>query len=320
MAAIENHVLLGLLDYLFSPQTLPENRFIFIEGSTSIAPLIVWAHFILGLSVRVCNMPHEVYFGAQPASVTIKWDNEAMTFKYGLFVSSELPTTESLISRSIGLLDQRHAIVLQETAPLSQLFPIECSERIPLKGYGSVHIHCILSTNRIVHAGHPICKLLVKHSPAAAVSASQKTTQNPLEGFDEHIRCGIEIWRIMEVDELLFRGQDINWREVERCAAETFADVRVGEDLVARTEAVIEKNPIYKTDADDVDLNVSDLAVMILCFACVTNIADCAELPLRYLFGLESTILDTDRPTTIPWYNRICQLLTSDYLAESDTN
>lgn len=69
-------VLQGLVSMLPLVQRFPEEHLISVESQTGVCALVVWAHVVLGLSVRVRlyssdNVPSETLFGSEPEQVIV---------------------------------------------------------------------------------------------------------------------------------------------------------------------------------------------------------------------------------------------------------
>ena len=64
-------ILQGLLDSLTAVQHLPENTYLRIATRTGIPTIVVWAHQVLGLSVKVDFNGQSLIFGNSPVSVNI---------------------------------------------------------------------------------------------------------------------------------------------------------------------------------------------------------------------------------------------------------
>lgn len=59
LMTFSTHLLLAAMDYLYLAQSLPEDRIIFCKSEQGIVPLTIWAHTILGMTVRVRCPSHD---------------------------------------------------------------------------------------------------------------------------------------------------------------------------------------------------------------------------------------------------------------------
>ena len=75
LRSLSPNLLLGAMDYFYLVQSLPEDRLVKVESQTGLVPIIIWAHFILGLAVLVKDSPDgDVVFGRiEHPQVIIKW-------------------------------------------------------------------------------------------------------------------------------------------------------------------------------------------------------------------------------------------------------
>ncbi|KAL8753965.1 MAG: hypothetical protein Q9199_004682 [Rusavskia elegans] len=74
LRTIPTVILQGLLDSLTAVQHLPENTYLRISTQTGIPTIVVWAHQILGLSVKVDFEGQSLIFGNGPVSIYIDGD------------------------------------------------------------------------------------------------------------------------------------------------------------------------------------------------------------------------------------------------------
>ncbi len=51
--SLSPNLLLGTMDYLYMVQSLPEDRLIMVESQIGLVPIVIWAHYILDLTVIV---------------------------------------------------------------------------------------------------------------------------------------------------------------------------------------------------------------------------------------------------------------------------
>ena len=270
-ASLRPEVLLGLMDYLFAVQTLPKDRIIVVEDSSSFLPIIVWAHYILGLSVVAHDFPNgAIRWGAGQPSVII---NHATP-------QSLEPSTNIENLSSVSLLDSDLNIVLQESSEARFMTPLACNERIPLKGYGSRFLFRQLNATSIVHGDDPALSDSANIATALAVFLSmQSSSGEGAAGFRDHF-FSIEVWHIMEASEILFDGCRIDSHMVEYYRAKLHRGCQwsdAWEILLSNS-----KHGLSKNHGDVADWLLEPAVVMILCFAHVTDIAGCASVHFGY--------------------------------------
>jgi len=62
------------MDSLYLVQSLPKDRFIILESPRGAVLVVIWAHFLLGLSVVVLAPENNIVFGElEKPHVVIKW-------------------------------------------------------------------------------------------------------------------------------------------------------------------------------------------------------------------------------------------------------
>ncbi|KAI4188152.1 MAG: hypothetical protein L6R41_002338 [Letrouitia leprolyta] len=116
MRPIPTIVLQALMDAFTAVQHLPENTLLRIKSTQGIPSIIVWAHHVLGLTVRVINTRGQFVFGEGPESVFIEGTN------YGIAEATLLNETDDALF---------HLVRTEEDTYLRPL------SSHPLRGYGS---------------------------------------------------------------------------------------------------------------------------------------------------------------------------------------
>lgn len=77
LKSLPPNLLLGVMDYFYLIQSLPEDRFVLVASQKGVVPIIVWGHYILGLTVLVNGSPDgDVMFGRSGGpQIIIKWSS-----------------------------------------------------------------------------------------------------------------------------------------------------------------------------------------------------------------------------------------------------
>ncbi|KAL8795513.1 MAG: hypothetical protein Q9182_007525 [Xanthomendoza sp. 2 TL-2023] len=57
LKSLAQNLLQGAMDYLYMAQSLPEDRLIMIDSQIGLVPTVIWAHYVLGLTVLIMNSP-----------------------------------------------------------------------------------------------------------------------------------------------------------------------------------------------------------------------------------------------------------------------
>jgi hypothetical protein len=271
-------LLLASMDYLYILQSLPEDRIMQSNTYQGLIPLLVWAHFILGLTVTVQKSPDgTVKFGqASRPSIIINWAN---------------PDYDTL--DSVFLLDGTMDVVLQprSTVDANELRGTICAqERVPLEGYGTTFLHRHLNHVSSIQENAPVYSDCVQLATTVAICMSfvlcrkiiapdgQSTPHPP-------VFCTIERWRIIDSAKILFSGIDIDatiingWVERNRggdvsrwyTSIPTALRHFLG-DLKHPTQVFMENTVI-------------PCAILILIFSHVSELTKCGALPLVYGFN-----------------------------------
>jgi hypothetical protein len=123
-------LLLASMDYLYVLQSLPNDRIMQTQNCNGTMPLVIWAHFVLGLTVTVQGSPDgNVKFGESPRpNVIINWASP-----------TESGGDDSDSPDSVFLLDGSMEVVLDPNAS-GRLGTLTSQERIPLEGYGTTFL------------------------------------------------------------------------------------------------------------------------------------------------------------------------------------
>ena len=70
--SIPYHALKALIMWIHSIQNFPEERHLHIQCSTGLSTIIIWCHYVLGLSVTVWIANREITFGEGTSEITIQ--------------------------------------------------------------------------------------------------------------------------------------------------------------------------------------------------------------------------------------------------------
>ena len=116
---LSSNLLLGAMDFFYMARSLPEDRFIVVENQTGLIPIVIWAHYILGLTVHVRNSPDgNIAFGPfGTPQVIIQWSNTFLTNRFESLDTVWIPSSWSRweSSPTIQLFDaQMHPVLKAE--------------------------------------------------------------------------------------------------------------------------------------------------------------------------------------------------------------
>jgi hypothetical protein len=303
--------LLAAMDYLFIIQSLPDDRIVQTQTADGLMPFVIWAHFILGLTVTIQGSPdgNITFGGATRPNLIISWT----------------PQTYEPHANSIFLLDGNMEVIL-ETQPALTATKIDAQERIPLQGYGTTHLRRDFNRNVLIadddlaysdcaQLATTIATLmsLVLYRP---IDTTMSVSMLHSQSFDS-----TERWRIFAAAAVLFSGISIdkstinNW--VEKYQGLSMKEV--SNKLPTALRKFFENR--YEETSFAMRNIVIPSSILILIFAHVSNVEACITMPLVYghdtIEFRDRFIRDLykwDGKTTIPiaeddWFNQICKLL-----------
>ena len=296
LRSLSPNLLLGLMDYLYMTQSLPEDRLIVIENQMGLVPVMIWAHHILGLNVLVRNSPDgDVAFGqVGNPQVIIKWSSRQL-FTWELNVSDH----KDLLSRpTIYLLDAEMQIQLKTEPNDNQGTRIEGQECHRLRGYGTTFLRRLFNGRTLISEDNQLytdtanfavafALLLTKVMRRVPFSDQDVRYQDAKNGIPDQCYLSTEHWRLFDSGCLLF------WEiKLDRQSINEYLDNLTGKrtdemKLPASIKSYLENdegNNFNITKQKFIE-DVKELASWILSFAHVINVETCADLPLRIAPG-----------------------------------
>lgn len=166
-------LLLAAMDYLYLVQRFPEERKITVSNETGSITLIIWAHYILGLTVAVVEPASDtkLIFGNQHSPhVIITWtQNTIEDAAYLEWWSAGVD-----VQPEIRLLDSKMTIVLESAQEPEGQRPIFAEERHPLANYGVTYLKRLFNTVAIISDNDPIYEESAKWAIAMAIHADRR--------------------------------------------------------------------------------------------------------------------------------------------------
>ena len=290
---LSSNVLLGAMDYLYMVQTLPEDRLVMVDSQAGLEPMVIWAHYILGLNVLIKNSPDgDVFFGhAERPQVIIQWKS----------------TSSFAIPTDIYLLDADMHVILKTGPVPDNEVEMTGQEYHRLKGYGTTFLRRFFNSRRFVADDDPVFADTANFAVSIAILMSRAARQGPhviragdkRDGDDSQTyRCfNTEFWRLFDSSDLLFWGINLDKKKItgqlDSVSGKKFLDMPVPTSL---------RNLFETPGALDVDsykshlmCNLTALSTWILVFGHVIDIKSCSDLPLRIATDTFRSIGDTDR-------------------------
>ena len=297
LKSLSTNLLLGAMDFFYLVQSLPEDRFVLVENQRGVVPIIVWGHYILGLTVLVTGSPDkDVTFGrTKSPQIIIKWASAPVspTNQYEDWLSVPM----------IYLLDASQEVVLKSEPLDNESTRIEGQECHCLKGYGTTFLQRLFNKIKLVEDDDPIYAETANFAVAFALLLSKSMRRKPIS--DEHrgnkdietpAQCylGTEPWRLFDSSKLLFAGIELDKRVISG-----FAERLTGVDVEDMILPPGIRNYLEKPDHDQynqddqyritkghfIEQDVKQIASWVLTFAQVVDIKSCADLVLRIAPG-----------------------------------
>ncbi|RJE25781.1 hypothetical protein PHISCL_01894 [Aspergillus sclerotialis] len=323
---LTSNLLLAAIDYLYLVQAFPEDRVMAVPNQAGLIPLVIWAHYVLGLTVLLKSSPDgDILFGSSShAQVIIKWCDHMD------------------LAEPINLLDSNMDIVLSTELMQNIHARIISEERCRLKGYGTKLIYrwnntdsrTALSRVQLVQLVLAFCRVV---SPMLyRVCLRGKGLSKPLTQY----RDNAAPWRLTEAAEVFFDG--IMWSEEEIDKHTDYLKTRTLESLF---ETILDPMQRGTDCALALKLNkgyihgqvqfVKMVAIMLLACSKIVNIQSCSDMPLTFCHhglysfvrdGIYEKISNWDGRQYLPineadWFNIIARLLlNNEFKAEPRSN
>ncbi|KAF2463375.1 uncharacterized protein BDR25DRAFT_362916 [Lindgomyces ingoldianus] len=128
------NILFHCLDFLYVVQRMPEERYMEVDGPEGILALIIWTHYILGLSILIKNIKSqdEVIFENKENP------NPVVTVRLN---DAEYLGEES----TVCLYSKERELILSPDPELLSNRKVEVLERLQLRGYGTITLCRLLN-------------------------------------------------------------------------------------------------------------------------------------------------------------------------------
>lgn len=295
LRSLSPSLLLGAMDYLYMAQSLPEDRFIVVENQMGLIPMVIWAHYILGLTVLVKNSPDgDVTFGRmRKPQVIITW---ASSF---LPISGRMtPNKPRVSSPTIHLLDADMNVLLETNPNHDESTRIEGQECHRLKGYGTTFLRRLYNRKTLVADDDPIFADTANFAVSFGILLSRVMRRVPLPEHDiyktnkdyripKQCYLSTEYWRLYDSSNLLFWGIKLDKQTIseylDKLCGKNVDDMTLPTSIRNYLERLEENTHVILRQAFFED--IKQLASWILSFAQVVDVESCADLPLRIAPG-----------------------------------
>ncbi|KAL8926241.1 MAG: hypothetical protein Q9172_001883 [Xanthocarpia lactea] len=330
---LSSNLLLGAMDYFYMAQSLPEDRFIVVENQTGLIPIVIWAHYILGLTVHVRNSPDgNIAFGPfGTPQVIIQWSNTFSVDTVGSL--STYPTWES--SPTIQLFDAQMHPVLKTEPNDDESAKIEGQECHRLRGYGTTFLRRLFNSKILIADDDPIYVDTAILSVSIAIALTRVMRRDAITTYDlqyrlandddlsQHFYINSEPWRLFDSSNLLLSGIKLDKTKINEYL-ENLNGKRIDDSIPITTRIREYLEDISESSTDNISQSkgyflaeLKALASWIISFAQVVDIGSCADLPLRIapIWMMYCTgVLDWDGLTPIDveadvWFNLIMKMM-----------
>ena len=281
-------LLQAALDYLFLAQSLPEDRRMTVSNEAGCITLIVWAHYVLGLTVLVRgNLNTSVIFRSEASSpqVVIFWLGEH---------KSEQP--------EVRLLDHDLAILL-EIQPEGKLsMPLKTEERHTLRSYGTTYLRRLFNKTVFTADNHPVYEETAKLVTALAIHTSGRVDRDmssqgriairhmkdEAENLKPYHPIELELWRLLKCARVIFHGLALASNEISEYVKYLSQTPLDADTLPFSWQSLLDavtspsSTPSSGRSWAWLELNqhMFQLAEIVFLFACVEDIAACEDMPL----------------------------------------
>jgi hypothetical protein len=282
------------MDYFYLVQSLPEDRLVRVENQTGLIPLIVWAHYILGLAVLVKESPDgDVNFGmTEHPQLIIEWSAPTLS-NPSHFHSQRKPRIAAPI---IYLLDASLDVILTAEPAENDGLRIEGQECHRLKGYGTTFLQRLFNEKTLVADDDPIYAETANYAVAFAILLSKSMRRLPMIAntrpdteFEVPMQCYLNTahWRLFDSGKFLFWGIKLDKRTIidysNKMTGASIADMGLPSCIRYHLENAKTNTSEFK--GDHFIETIKEPASWILAFAQVTDVESCADLPLRIAPG-----------------------------------
>ena len=282
------NILLGTMDYLYMVQSLPEDRFILVDRQQGLVPLVVWAHFILSLSVSVEGGPDGVVvFGdSRRPQVVIKWVNGSPDrYSHNYWYTFD---AHEVHPQAIYLLDGNGEVLLERSKLLDNgLIKVDGQERHRLSGYGTAFLYRRLCKAQLLADDNALLTETANLAVSNAIAFSRRLRRPLLSTVKADIprqnHLNVELWRLFKSAEMLFSGLKLDKSTItensKKIAGFTSADVRFPSAINSWLEQD-DDNFLPIQPKDSISAWITELSSWIIAFGQVENIEVCAHLPM----------------------------------------
>lgn len=288
LVLLPKDMLLGAMDYLYIVQRLPQNRKMMVSSEQGVATLIIWAHYILGLTVLLKLVPlrKDLRFGNEESpEVIITWTPAQKDKPYTVIKRKPVPFNIYLLADDLD-------IVLSTPPDDTIRIKSISDERHVLEGYGADYLRRYLNTKVSTADADPVCSTIINLLIACSISVSQRLRrQSTYESSQPYSMLGykLERWRVIQAAEIIFQSFCLDQVQIDHYLAQLNPQTLKGFDLPRCLELYLHRS---QEDIEDLRDAIMNLATLVLIFAHVVEVQHCSQMPLA--FNLASIVQGSD--------------------------
>jgi len=294
------YILQALLDAFTAVQYFPDERLIRIETWQGVVTIVVWAHHLLGLTVRVHAQGNSICFGRGSEQVSIDCELRA----------TETDTT------CIALLDAAQEVHFSLSPNPAEEPTLEPACRHPALGYGNrifsfdVEDHVVV--RELAHRVVASCLMVVKEGLEQRQAAGTCDSGGLLIPSRR---------RIINTGSLLFEDLDCSPTHLDRllqepCLLRCSWEPHEIPEIVEAYLKSHHKSMRLSAKAIPVKKTFRRLCYILLAFANVLDIDACSGLPLDLYPGLQINREQIQLPTTSESFDVLSRLLLGNQYEE----
>jgi hypothetical protein len=281
-------VLMGAMDFLYIVNSLPEDRKVTVSSQLGFIPLTIWAHYILGLTVVITNLPGpDVVFGDETEPlVYIRWQDYEIS-EAGEAVNGEdiWPSLRRNENPEICLHEKDMSVILSSKADEDDPSAMAEAERHPLRGYGTTLLRRLFNSHVITLDGDDIYNEATGLIAGLALVASRKLVRHDYRRPAPHPPINLDIWRIIDAMDMIFSGMVVH-KDLYESYAKLLSERSITKAKLPQAFQTLLARVQERFIGDFSNWGtllircLEDLAQLVLVFAHVVELHQCADLPL----------------------------------------
>jgi hypothetical protein len=298
------------LDMLAAVQSLYKDNIMFIDGSRGCCTMVLWAHYVLGHTVRIEGCPNgTVTFGAGEHNVIIVFEPPKTT-------SAAVPFGNRPVSKN-----EQPCIYLMDATAMPRLkiqrddeeagVEIVADLKIPARGYGeSMFAEKLDGESERIDMGHVTSGMALLFSEHIMDEAGEGSNQRLLR-----MSCASNISSVLKASAFILGDTLFDARK-----ARYYRDAYEGQGIDAiRPPPSLQVLSKTVVSWELLRARAYDLALVILAFSAVGNLNECESLVLGPLTNIHTIhistrIMNWDGRSPLPvdhrtWYMLIAHLL-----------